>query len=263
MQRRVRLNLLLLVAVVVAGWLVWHDLNSPLPPVVVERVTDLDPQRVSRLVIEGGTDGREVEFLREQGRWWLQREPRLPADALRVNEVLRLVDARSESSYALAEVDPVELGLDPPRARVRVDHVELRIGAQEPLRYRRYVANGDRVYLVADTAYVHLGADWVAFVDPAPLAGMPRPRSVTNTDRNAGQELPGEQVAAWRELSVDGVHADVAPEGEITTLAFRFADETVREMRAWRAASTWRFAWRDGVVSYVVSAERGPELGLE
>jgi hypothetical protein len=72
-----------------------------------------------------------------------------------------------------------------------------------------------------------------------------------------------QQLAAWRGLAADEVHASVAPEGEVTTLAFAFADEAVEEMLAWRDAATWRLAWRDGAVSYAVPVGRGPDLGLE
>jgi hypothetical protein len=263
MRRRARLNLLLLAAVAVGGWLVWQDLATPPVSAPVERVTALDPGQVRHLVITRESDGRELEFLREAGRWWLQREPRLPADRLRVTEVLRLVDAPSETSYALAAVSLAELGLEPPRARVRADGIELRIGAQEPLRYRRYVASGQRVHLVADTAYVHLGADWTAFVDPAPLAGVPAPVEATTGSAEGESTLTADQVAAWRELAADTVRATIAPEGDAMTLTFQFEDRSSREMVAWRKAASWQFAWRDGVVSYAVAAERGPDLGLE
>ena len=41
-------------------------------------------------------------------------------------------------------------------------------------------------------------------------------------------------------------------------MATRWLSE--REMRAWRAASNWRFAWRDGVVSYTFFLEDDPRL---
>jgi hypothetical protein len=263
MQRRVRLNLLLLAAVVVAGWLVWRDVNTPPPTVPVERLTGLDPRAVSRLEIIREADGRTTGFLREAGRWWLRREPRLPADELRVGEVLRLVDAASEASYDLAAVDAQELGLEPPRARVRVDDVELVIGAQEPLRYRRYVASGGRVHLVADTAYVHLGADWTAFVDPAPLADLEEVRSASKLSANSDEPVSEEQLAAWRDLVADEVRGVVAPDANSVVLTFHAVDGGSRQMIAWRRGEAWWLAWRDGVVSYAIPAVRGPELGLE
>ncbi len=263
MQRRARLNLLLLLVVAVVGWLVWRDVASPPATQPVERVTALDPRQVGRLVIAREADGRELAFLREADRWWLQREPRLPADTLRVNEVLRLADARSEASYDLAAVDLRELGLEPPRARVRIDDVELRIGAQEPLHYRRYVASGRRVHLVADTAYVHLGADWTAFVDPAPLAGWSAPVSATIGSGAGESDLSAAQVAAWRDLVADAVRATVAPLGEVATLTFHFEDRDPHRLLAWRSGAGWQFAWRDGAVSYSVAAVRGSDLGLE
>ena len=173
MEWRTRLNLLLLAGVVLAGWLAWRDAAEP-PPPVVNRITDLEPADVGRLGVVRASDGQRVELARDRGRWWLQHDGvQLAADGTRVTEVLRLADAVSEASYAIDQVTPADFGLRPPRAVVTMDGQVMQIGAQEPIRYRRYVETGGRMHLVQDTAYVHLSADWTAFVDSSPLAGRP------------------------------------------------------------------------------------------
>ncbi len=264
MERRARLNLWLLAAVIVAGWLLWRDLSAPPPTVPVVRVTGLDPAQVTRLTIDREADGRLLEFEREAGRWWLRHDAeRLPADAIRVGEVLRLVDAVSEANYDLATLDAREVGLVPPRARVTVDGIELRIGGQEPLKYRRYVAHGERLHLVTDTAYVHLGAEWTAFVDPAPLAGLAGLAAVEGTGWEEDPHRSAGIVDAWHRLTAAEVRPAVGPGEGATTLTFRFDDGVTRRLDAWRHASGWWLAWDGGAVRFGIPEARAATLGLD
>ena len=275
MKHRARVNLWLLAALAGGAWLVWHELREPVEAPRVERVTELAPAEVRRLSIVREADGRVLEFLRASGRWWLMRDSRLPADAVRVGEVLRLAAAASETSYELADVDLREVGLDPPRARVVIDGNELRIGAQAPLNYRRYVASKGRLYLVADTAYVHLGADWPAFVDPSPLAGLPEPSAVSAPGWNAERREDGlwhvgddaraaGYATAWTALVADLVRERQLPAtAEPVALQFTFADGSKRKLLAWSRDGRWWVAWNDGPVQYAVPAGRVDDLGLD
>jgi len=274
MERRTRLNLWLLAGVAVAAWLVWLELSAPAPEATRPPLTALVPGAVQWLEIERSGDGQRLRLERTDGRWWLQHQAtRLAADALRVGEILRLVAAPSEVSYPLADVDAAAVGLSPPRIVVTAAGAVLRVGAQEPLHYRRYVATGERLHLVTDTAYVHLAADWQDFVDPAPLAGLPELVAVDGPGWRLQRDAQGawqgdparpEAVAvAWRDLAARKVRAGVAPVADGTTLRLTFADGQVRALDAWRAEGLLWLAWHGAGVSYGVPLQHAAALGLE
>lgn len=276
MERRARLNLWLLAGVAMAAWLVWLELSAPAPEATRPRLTALVPDQVQRIEIERSGDGQRLRLERAEGRWWLQHQAtRLAADALRVGEILRLVAAPSEVSYPLAEVDAAAVGLSPPRIVVTVAGVALHVGAQEPLHYRRYVATGERLHLVTDTAYVHLAADWNDFVDPAPLAGLPELVAVDGPGwrlrRDAQGAWQGEPArpeaaaiaAAWRDLAARKVRAGATPAADGTTLRLTFVDGQVRALDAWRAEGLLWLAWHGAGVSYGVPLQHAAVLGLE
>jgi hypothetical protein len=274
MAWRARLNLVLLGLVVTAGWLVWRDIDRP-PPPAVERVTALDPATIRRLEIVRAGDDQHLRLERQEGRWWLLREQgRLAADAVRVGEVLRLADAVSVASYPVDGATVAGLGLRPPRAVVAIDGQELRIGAQEPLHYRRYVETDGRVHLVQDTAYVHLSADWTAFVDPSPLAGRPELAAVAapgwhlrRTADDGWDAVPpledaAARAAAWRQLQAHDVVAGVAADGA-AAVTVNFVDGTAGELAVWLDEVYLWLAWRGQGVRYGIPVAQAATLGLD
>lgn len=275
MERRKRLNLWLLAGIALAGWLIWRDVTQPPPAPAIEHVTMLDPAAVTRIGIER-SDGQRLLLERTAARWWLiYGDLRLAADSTRIGEILRLADAVAEASYDLAGIDPGDYGLQPPRAVVTIDGVALRIGAQEPLRYRRYVATGSRLHLIADTAYVHLGADWNDFVDPSPFAGLPEPSTLAgpgwrlvHTEKEGWRGDPAwpgaEEVAmAWLDLAADRIRSADTPATGVTTLRMDFPDDQVRELDSWREGALLWLAWRGASIRFGIPQERAADLGLE
>lgn len=107
----------------------------------------LDPAQVQSIRIDNAR-GR-IELVRSDGGWRL-REPDLRADAFQTGILLDLLQARSERRYPLAEIDPADIGLDPPRAALHYDNTEIRLGNTEPLQDLRYVQYGDQVHLIQD-----------------------------------------------------------------------------------------------------------------
>jgi len=274
MERRKRLNLWLLVGVALAGWLVWRDAVPP-PEPAVQRVTALDPGAVTRIEIKR-RDGQHLQLEHSAARWWLRfGDLYLAADGTRITEILRLVDAPSAASYDLDGINPADYDLAPPRAVVTIDGIVLRIGAQESLRYLRYVATDGQLHLIADTAYVHIGADWEDFVDPSPFAGLAELEALDGPGWRLvhdGQEgwrgepawpEAGEVAAAWRGLVADEVRAGATPTPGMGTLRLEFVDGEVRKLDVWREDASLWLAWRDAGVRFGIPLEQAATLGLE
>lgn len=110
-------------------------------------LTGLDPAQVRSIRIDNAR-GR-IELVRSDGGWRL-REPDLRADAFQIGILLDLLQSRSERRYPLTEIEPADIGLDPPRVALQYDDTEIRLGNTEPLQDLRYAQHGDQVHLIQD-----------------------------------------------------------------------------------------------------------------
>lgn len=120
------------------------------------RLTPIDPAGVEQIRIDN--DQGRIELVRTDSGWRLQ-SPALAADEFQVGILLDLLRLRSERHYPLAEIDPAEIGLEPPRLVLHYDDAELRLGATEPLQDLRYAQYGEQVHLIEDRVLNLLGAE--------------------------------------------------------------------------------------------------------
>jgi hypothetical protein len=214
-----RANLWLCAAVALLGWLAWSGSRTP-PPAPPARLLQLDPESVTRIVIEHRGLDAPLHLQRDAAGWRLLRDGReLPADPVRVDALLRLAGMHSSASYALTDRPREEFGLDPPQLTIQFDALEVRFGHQEPLQYRRYVEVDDRLHLVNDTVYVHATQPWPAYVDPRPTlgrgglaaidAGRWRLRAVDGSWAAEGLDAAAAaaRAAHWQALSADRISA--------------------------------------------------------
>lgn len=148
MTSRTLLNLLMLAAVLALAAITFFkpgiEPEAELPP-----ITALDSAKVQRIGIERGDTALILE--RRDAGWWITGDPAVPADPVQVDMLLRLPGERPERSYAAADLDLVQLKLDPGRPRVRLDTTEFVFGDTDPLQGLRYVQVGDRVHLIRDS----------------------------------------------------------------------------------------------------------------
>lgn len=182
---------------------------QPLP-----RITALVPAHITHLRIE--RDGAAPIALERKAQDWIMTAPvRMPANAFRVETVLQLAQAESHARLDAATLRLAEFQLDPPRARLWLDDVELAFGAAEPLSGRRYVRVGDSVHLISDTVYFDLIGEFTAFADSALLApdsrltqlDLPAMRLVRLHEGGWMQAPNRAQVPPEPEVSMDMINA--------------------------------------------------------
>lgn len=153
MRGRWLVNLGLLILVVVLGVAAQQELERPGQG---PTLTDLNPGDIAEVVIERPGAPR-LRLARGDHGWRLLEPIAADADAERVARLLRIAAAPVRRSLP-GGAELGALGLDPPRVTLRLDALELRVGDTEPLAQRRYVAVGDRIYLIDDLYYQHLTA---------------------------------------------------------------------------------------------------------
>jgi len=119
-----------------------------------KRLTALDPDAVQKISIE--SPGREpVLLIKQSGQWQMQKPLVMPANAGRIQQLLRVTQAKSIADYAMSRVDANQLQLDTPSLLLKLDDVLLRFGATDALGGSRYVQVGNKVHLITDR-YRHL-----------------------------------------------------------------------------------------------------------
>ena len=162
-----RSNLVLLcVAIALVLWVIWEpdgNANRAMP-----RLAPIEPEAVTRIEIQ--LAGEESAALaKRKGRWHLTRPMEIVADGAVANAIAAVVQSQSHTQLPVVSQRLGDFGLAPPRARLRINDLELAFGDAEPLHGRRYVLVEDAVHLIADQFFHYLTQPAEHFVHPAPL----------------------------------------------------------------------------------------------
>lgn len=177
---RGRLNLALLAFV--AGLAVFIALapedDAPEP---LEKLSSENPHDVSHIRLHLDA-GKTIELRRSNGAWRLIEPIRAAANAFRIDTLLSVLGAPVHLRIDAPPGSLPRYGLQPPRARLELDDVEILFGDTEPIHGRRYLLFDDRVALVDDAYFSHLASSAANYVDPILLEGNAHPVRI---------ELPG------------------------------------------------------------------------
>lgn len=154
-MKRTALNLLLLAVVAGLGLWVWLGAENPEkgPP-----LTALEESAITRIAVEHPQQPA-IRLEKRDGSWFLTEPVQSAADPFEVNGILSLTSLEREQTLD-AGVDRAALELAPPQYSVTLDDTRIDIGGTEPIKFRRYVAVGDTVGLVADPPSAALDADY-------------------------------------------------------------------------------------------------------
>ncbi len=155
MERRLRLNLILLAVVALLGIWVWQAQPPGFPP-----LTSIDPAQVERIAISD-LSGRQINLQRREGIWFSGSSL---AKAERVRQLLGICQTPSLERFDAPD-DLTPFGLTPAPILLRLDGVQLSIGATDPLNGWRYVQIGAQIHLIADGFYHHLTAPPEAWLE--------------------------------------------------------------------------------------------------
>lgn len=239
MSSRTLLNLLMLAAVLA---LVAVTVLKPgiEPEAENPPLTTLDSANVQRIEIERGDTVLILE--RRDGGWWIAGEPTVPADPLQVDLLLRLPGERPLRSYAAADLDLVQLKLDPGQPRVRIDATEFAFGDTDPLEGLRYVRVGDRVHLIRDSYQSVLQGGRTQFTsrrllpEGADIAALELPDLTLRKRDDGGWDVqpaperlsadaPQQLIQAWQNASALWVRS-YQPAGDRKPVTLTLADGT-------------------------------------
>lgn len=153
MSRRWALNLFLVAVLAGLVALAWFKPGQE-KPAAQPKLTTIAADSIRAVTLHRDRDD-DVELRREGKRWRLVKPRTARANPYRVDALLALLATESPGPVAAAPERLAEFGLDHPRAIVRFDDTEIRLGKEHAFDPRVYIALNGAVHLlpirVADT----------------------------------------------------------------------------------------------------------------
>ena len=229
MTARGRLNLILVVIVVgLAAFIALAPENDT--PAELDRLSSEDSRGVSHVRLHLGT-GTTIELRRSQDGWRLVEPIQAAANAFRVDTLLTVLGAPVYTRIDAPREALSRYGLEPPRARLELDDVEILFGDTEPIHGRRYLLYNGGVALVDDAYFSHLASSAANYVDPVLLGAHVNPVRI---------ELPGRSLHrdgdTWRQETTGS--ASGGEDIEKVVAAWRGAQATA--VRPYESSLDWR-----------------------
>jgi hypothetical protein len=135
----------------------------------IPRISTMTTDEVER--VELRADALQLTLQRDGDGWRITAPVDWPADAANVERLLSILRLESSALAELADVDPRALGLQPPKATLRLNDTTLAFGATNNIGGRRYVLIESRLYLVPDIHLAFAAQGMPGIVDRRLLPG--------------------------------------------------------------------------------------------
>jgi hypothetical protein len=139
--------ILVIAALIYAGLRFDAELGKNSSP----RISTLKAEEINRIELQ--VDALQLTLQRDGDGWRITAPVEWPADAANVERLLSILKLESSLLAKLSDVDPQALGLQPPKATLRLNDTTLAFGDTNNIGGRRYVLIDSSLYLVPD---IHL-----------------------------------------------------------------------------------------------------------
>ncbi|WP_054773375.1 DUF4340 domain-containing protein [Methylogaea oryzae] len=160
MSDKMKLNLALLAVVAVLGLLVVLEpgkkKDEPHP------LAQIDTQSINKIQVSGR---QNFTLEKRDGHWRLTQPLDVPAAENRVEQLLKIPSAPSDTQYPVDAAQLAKFQLAPPNATLALGDLVLEFGGSDPIQQQRYVKLGNSLHLVTDNFYQHLTAAPTDYVE--------------------------------------------------------------------------------------------------
>ena len=167
MSKRNLVNLVLLIIALVLVAIVVIDpgKQEPIKPPTLTTLKedDITSIKIHRLNI--GEVENDIEFKKTATGWQLVKPYSVPANAFRVEAILKLLTAPSLSQNDLSNLDLKKFGLATPLVSITFNETKIEFGHNKSLKNHRYVKIGSTLYMIADTFYYQVNAKAESYID--------------------------------------------------------------------------------------------------
>jgi len=163
-----------------------------------QRISELKPADIDTLEIQ--TADALLTLQRDAGDWLLESPIRWPADNINIERLLSIVNSDADSRLPTDEINLAILGLQFPKAMLRLNDTQLLFGATNNIGERRYVMIDSTVFLLADVHLPFFVQGLTSIVDRRLL---PRRYSISRL-KLPGLEISRDVNDSWQVENVDG-----------------------------------------------------------
>ncbi len=112
------------------------------------RITDLKAADINSILIK--TADTSINLSKVDGIWHIKTPVLWYADNVTVERIIDIVNAQTDSKLPVSEIDPATIGLQFPKAILRLNDIQLTFGTTNNIGERRYVQIDETVYLLKD-----------------------------------------------------------------------------------------------------------------
>ncbi len=126
-------------------------------------LSPLGPAEIESMEIQ--TADESIALRRVGQAWSLEAPIKWPANQINVARLLEIVDTPIESSLPADEIDLSTLGLEFPRARLRLNQQSILFGETNNIGQRRYVMIDSTVYLLPDNHLPFISQGLAGLID--------------------------------------------------------------------------------------------------
>lgn len=166
-------------------------------------------------------NGEHIEFERKESGWRLVQPFSAAVNQARVEQLLAIASIIPAAEYPMPEPSLRKgYGLSEPFARLAFAGAELEFGGTAPLDHRRYVRNGERLYLIDDSFSHQLASKATDFVDKKLIPEGVSIRALT---------IPGLQLSKAKEGGWTSVPA--LPQDQLQDLIMQWSTSRAIEVR--------------------------------
>ncbi len=157
-----------------------------------QHITGLKPENIDSVQIQ--TADATLTFKRDSSGWLLESPIRWPANSVNVERLLGIASTETDSRLAADEIDLATLGLQFPKAVLRLNETQVLFGATNNIGERRYTMVGSTVFLLPDVHFPFISQGLPGLVDQRLLPG----RFKLSVLRLLGFELSRDEKNVWR-----------------------------------------------------------------
>lgn len=151
LSRRWLVNCALILVIAVLAFASFH-FGAESEEKSIPRISSLQADDIEHIELQ--VDASHLTLQRDGDGWRITAPVDWPADAANVERLLSILKVESSALAELADINPQALGLQPPKATLRLNDTTLAFGGSNNIGGRRYVLIESRLYLLPD---IHLG----------------------------------------------------------------------------------------------------------
>ena len=163
MQRKIILNLILLLAVAALGVFLVNTGEEPEKKIIP--LTSIAPETIRHIDIKRKDKGN-ISFRKIGDAWFMTAPLQVRANEYRINAMLQLLQTPSFIRLSTEGLDLSRFDLAPPAVSLEENGQEFFFGGTNPLEGRRYLMRGSVVHLIRDDLYPQLQQGPEFFISP-------------------------------------------------------------------------------------------------